>query len=1583
MKLRDYQQEAVSSVFQYFYDNREGNPVIASPTGCHAKGHGILMFDGSIKSVENIAVGDKLMGPDSKSRCVLGLARGRQEMRRIIPNKGEPFVVNLDHKLNVRKVCEKRNHLYSSQKACNKTITVREYEDGSDWFKHIHKLRRVSVDFETKLQPLAPYFIGLLLGDGSFASGGFNLTTSDEELAEYFTKYVHSFGLKIRVSNKINNKAKTYHASGKKGRGGNCIGKIIRDIGLMDKRSWDKHIPDIYKLGDRGQRIELLAGLIDSDGYIGNDKTLEFTTVSEKLAEDMMYLIRSLGLGATCKKKHGVLNGEKKRLAYRIHVSGDYSFVPFKRHKHVGIECKQNRDPLITGFTIEALPEDNYYGFELDGDHLYLDKNFIVHHNTGKSLIIAGLVKEILSNYCDQKILVLTHVKELIEQNHEKLLTYWPSAPAGIHSAGLGQRDFFNKVIFGGIGSVYKHADRFGFVNLIIIDECHLLSNSENSMYQLAIAKLKEINPYLRVIGLSATPWRLGQGMITEDDGLFTDICFDITGLSAFNRLINEGYLIPLIPKRTSTFLDTDGIHITGGDFNKKELQLAFDKKELTEAALLETMELGQDRNSWLIYTTGIEHTMHAWEMLKAYGIPCGYVHSGNKSYKMSDKERDENIKKFRSGEYKALINSNILTTGFDHPMVDLIAILNATQSTGKWCLDQKTEVLTKSGFKKWDEIKKSDIAVTYNNSSGKIEESPILGYVHRDMTKDEYFVCIEKPGTSIRVSNKHRMLIAYPFGRIKSRISKFVLAEDIADTYWQFYLPVSANGDYPGTGLSKYELIFLGLFLSDGSLDKSNNTLAITQSNRYKSVQNEIEHVLDSCGFSYRIRHVNPDPHGTNGFATEHGKKIYLIGKGKGLKVGWGSVIKFVDKRVPACYDNMTRDEFKHLLSGLNLGDGTKFNSPSIDWIPRTFNIAMGNDYEYMNRIQQLAVTRGFRANISYRKNCSMLNIKDIRWANHQKPYGKDTRPWLSYDYSKEKIWCIETEQGTIITRRNGKVVIMGNCQTLGRGTRPVYAPGYDLETTEGRVQSIAASPKQNCIAGGQRVLTDIGLVPIEDVTLEMKLWDGCEFVHHAGVICNGEEETIEYGGLIATRDHKVWTKEGWRAFGECSDKQIPITITGYNELHIQQSENHYWRSDSTKQAGLFGNRVYKMWDSFVKVYDFIKKKYRRLWKMRAIKCKSPGQVGIRYPFLDTGTLCISKATVHQSKRPAIFRLRWERYRVSFFNCFRHGFACLYAGLERWDATLTNGSNRQRWTLRNWKLKTHSSDCEHEQSEGKQSNAIGSFIQNNASGYTVRGYNFGRFFLARDEFRRSNKSLSQCTVDKTKRKVWDILNAGPRNRFTCEGLLVSNCLVLDFAKNTKRLGPINDPVVPRKKGKGTGNVPIKTCEMCGTYNHTSVRWCINCNHEFVFQTKLKSTAATDELIKIDLPELVEFKVDHITYAVHNKVGAPDSIKVSYFCGLRAFNEYVCPEHPGSFPRKKATTWWKDRTNLPFTPSCMYILDSIGVLKQPTHIRVWINKKYPEIMAHCFDGSEFGKITDIDPFDTPTIEANEIDEMPF
>lgn len=294
---------------------------------------------------------------------------------------------------------------------------------------------------------------------------------------------------------------------------------------------------------------------------------------------------------------------------------------------------------------------------------------------TGKSIVHAFFLKQALTQYPRTRVLSLTHVKELIEQNARKLFQAWSTAPVGINSAALDDRNFTAPIVLGGIASVRKNAADLGYRDLLIIDECHLLSPDDETMYQRLIGDMRQINPNLKVVGLTATPFRMGQGYLTND-GIFTDVCYDITNIDAFNELVKECYLCPLVPKATKAEVDLTGVRSSGGDYVLRELELAVDKESLLNSALDEAVELASTRVSWIVFGAGIHNAENICNKLNQRGIATTVVHS-----KISTESRNQRLEAFKGGHFQAIVSNNILTTGFDHPQVDCIVDLRPTQS--------------------------------------------------------------------------------------------------------------------------------------------------------------------------------------------------------------------------------------------------------------------------------------------------------------------------------------------------------------------------------------------------------------------------------------------------------------------------------------------------------------------------------------------------------------------------------------------------------------------------------------------------------------------------------------------------------------------------------------------------------------------------------------------------------------------------------------------------------------------------------------------------------------------------------------
>ena len=680
---RPYQSEAVEAVYEHLR-TKDNNPCVVLPTGCHAKDHPILMYDGTVRKVQDISVGDIIMGADSTPRHVLALARGREPMARITPIKGEPFVVNMNHILSLVSTNEGKGDFTCYQKGGEITnITVREYLTKSKSWRHLRKLYRVPVNFSIpKNLPIPPHILGLLLGDG-IMTNAIGLTSAEEELGDEFSRYAESIGCSVRVTENDRN-VPTYYAVVAKG-AKNPLFEILHQLGLRGHCAHNKFIPKEYLTASRSDRLQLLAGLLDSDGFF-DGHCLEITTQSRELAGDIVFLARSLGFMANCHEKYCACQTGAGGWYYRVHISGDLSPIPCRRKRHVFHVRQQKKNVLRTGFSVEILSEDDFYGFELDGDHLYVDGNFVVHHNTGKSLVLAQIAKDSVEKW-NGRVLILAHVKELLEQNADKIRKLCPELKIGIYSAGLRSRDTTEQVIVAGIQSVYNKACELDAFDLVIVDEAHLISSEGDGMYRTFLADMKVINPHVRVIGLTATPFRLKGGLICKPENILNEICYE----AGLKEMIQQGYLSPLISRAGRAEANLANLHIRGGEFISDEVAAAMDNDALVTSACREIVELTRDRKSVLIFTASVDHCKHVAEKIQAFsGKECAIVTGDT-----PPAERAEIIARFK-GEFipadlfgtpkpplKFLANVNVLTTGFDAPNTDCVVMLRPTNSPG------------------------------------------------------------------------------------------------------------------------------------------------------------------------------------------------------------------------------------------------------------------------------------------------------------------------------------------------------------------------------------------------------------------------------------------------------------------------------------------------------------------------------------------------------------------------------------------------------------------------------------------------------------------------------------------------------------------------------------------------------------------------------------------------------------------------------------------------------------------------------------------------------------------------------------
>jgi hypothetical protein len=412
--LRPYQEEVVNKVRVSLVKDKR--VIFQAPTGmgkCFGEDTPILMYDGTIKKVQDVVVGDLLMGDDSCPRKVISTCTGKEKLYKIIPNKGTPFICNESHILALRYTDKAHNF----QKV---NIELKDYLKTNNYTKHLLKLYRSAVDFPKRDTGIDPYILGLWIAEGTKQDGTPQFTINNRETE--IISYLLSIG-----AHKCNSQPNTNcvyislcnHLVDPKP---NIYRNEFRKCFFNDK--YDVGIPDEYLKNDRDSRLSLLAGLLDGDGYTQTEEGgYEIVTKYQRLSEDILYLCRSLGFAAYSSIKTVDLSkipkckSKEVRDYYRISISGYCENVPVKSRFKKSPNQKINKNPLNTGFKIEPLEIGDYYGFEIKGNNrLFLLGDFTVVHNT---VCFSYMAQQ--SQKFNRNVLIIAHRQEIVGQNGKTL----------------------------------------------------------------------------------------------------------------------------------------------------------------------------------------------------------------------------------------------------------------------------------------------------------------------------------------------------------------------------------------------------------------------------------------------------------------------------------------------------------------------------------------------------------------------------------------------------------------------------------------------------------------------------------------------------------------------------------------------------------------------------------------------------------------------------------------------------------------------------------------------------------------------------------------------------------------------------------------------------------------------------------------------------------------------------------------------------------------------------------------------------------------------------------------------------------
>jgi replicative DNA helicase len=351
---------------------------------CFGKGTKILLYSGEIKHVEDIKIGDCLMGDDSTPRHVLSLARGREMMYWIRQNKAIDYRVNESHILSLKRSRNEGKH----ENGDILNLPLLDYLNASEKFKSNYKGYKVAIDFAVQDLPLNPYFLGLWLGDGN--TQDVRISSQDNEVEEFLLQYAEELGLQLTIQ-KNEGKCPLFGiTSGIQGgdyKKRYSLTAVLKEQNLIG----NKHIPQVFLINSHANRLALLAGLIDSDGHY--DKACggyEITQNSLALATQIKFLCDSLGYRTSLIEKQATISEINfESTVYRVRFFGNVNEIPVKieRKKAKSLTC--NRSWNQTGITVEMDCEDQYFGFEIDGNKLFLLDDMTVVHNTTVAINIA------------------------------------------------------------------------------------------------------------------------------------------------------------------------------------------------------------------------------------------------------------------------------------------------------------------------------------------------------------------------------------------------------------------------------------------------------------------------------------------------------------------------------------------------------------------------------------------------------------------------------------------------------------------------------------------------------------------------------------------------------------------------------------------------------------------------------------------------------------------------------------------------------------------------------------------------------------------------------------------------------------------------------------------------------------------------------------------------------------------------------------------------------------------------------------------------------------------------------------------
>ncbi len=630
--LRPYQAKALTEV-EWHWTKGTRRVCLVAPTGCHARGQLVLMADGSTTAVENIEVGDKLAGTDNTTRTVLSLCRGHGEMFRVVPVKGNSFVVNGDHVLSLVRTNDGSKHQGGIV-----DVTVKEWLTWNKTDKHIHKLFREGRDWFGRVPEerlIDPYILGVLIGDGGLGNTSICITSADREILDAVSDFAGKHGMHLCFSG-LGGSATTYRIVSKihlRPRQ-NPLKQEISRLGL-DCTSGGKFIPDQYKFAEANVRLETLAGLLDTDGHL-HRYGYDYISKSERLANDVAFVARSLGLSAYVRACQKSAYPGHVDTYHRVSINGECSIIPCRVDRKRSPARGQKKDVLRTGFRIEPLGEDDFFGFTLDGNGRYLLDDFTVTHNSGKTVMA--------NEFCAREpgaVLFVVHRTDLVTQTAGRFRERFGLVDVGTVIPRVARQPHARIQV--GTVQTFNARGLRPDSRLVIFDEAHHYAAADWSTLFNHYAEA-------RLLGLTATPER--------QDGKPLGDLFDALVVGAkHSQLLADGFLVSCKLYQPPQAMGSD----------------------LAQDPLLAYQKYGEDGQCFA-FSADVEAAEKLAERFREAGITAQCIEAKTKSH-----DRKRWIAEFRRGDLRVITNVNTMTEGIDVPQARVILLAKPVRHVGQY----------------------------------------------------------------------------------------------------------------------------------------------------------------------------------------------------------------------------------------------------------------------------------------------------------------------------------------------------------------------------------------------------------------------------------------------------------------------------------------------------------------------------------------------------------------------------------------------------------------------------------------------------------------------------------------------------------------------------------------------------------------------------------------------------------------------------------------------------------------------------------------------------------------------------------